>query len=240
MINKDLYSYIFKRKSTRKYEMKPLSEDFIFEIKEYVNAIEPLYPDIKVAYHITDTVKGVFSAKAPHYIVVSSEKKPGYLENVGFMFQQVDLFLASKGFGSCWLGMSKPVEKATDELDFIITLAFGLSMESPYRMESQFKRKQLSEISLGSDDRLKAAQFAPSATNSQHWFFVAEQGKIHCYLKKLGAVQAVMYENMNKVDIGIAIAHLAIATKYFHGEFAFSVEENAAKIERFYYIGTVA
>lgn len=239
MIGIDLYDYIFKRKSTRKYEMIPLTEELLLEIKEYTKTVETLYPDIKVEYRIADAVKGALSAKAPHYMLITSEKKTGYLTNVGFIFQHVDLFLASKGLGSCWLGLAKPMEKTKDELDFVIALAFGHPTESPFRETTQFKRKQLSEISIGTDDRLVCAQLAPSATNSQNWFFVCEQEKIHCYLKKLNAVQAIIYEKMNKIDIGIAIAHLCIATKHFNKDFIFSSKKNATMLDAYTYIGTV-
>ena len=238
-MNKDLYECIFKRKSTRKYDMTSLPSKLLTEIEEYIKTVTPLYPEIKIEYRITDAVKGIFSAKAPHYIVVSSEKKAGYLTNVGFIFQHVDLFLASKGLGSCWLGMSKPTEKISGNLEYVVTLAFGMPMESPFRTRDQFNRKQLDEISIGEDKRLPCAQLAPSATNSQHWFFVCEQGSIHCYIKKLNALQTMIYENMNKIDIGIAIAHLAIATKYEQADFIFSVEKNMADIKGYIYIGTV-
>lgn len=234
----DLYEYIFKRRSTRKYEMAPLAGELILEIQKYISAVSPLYPDIKVEYKISDMVKGVFSVKAPHYLVISSESKPGYLMNAGFIFQHVDLFLASKGLGSCWLGMARPPKKADGELDYVIAIAFGKPAESPHRELSQFKRKPLPEISKGSDERLICAQLAPSATNSQHWFFVCEQESIHCYLKKLNAVQAMIYSNMNQIDIGIAIAHLSIATKHFQKDFSFS-KKAAPEVSGYVYIGTV-
>ena len=237
-MNNDLYEYIFKRKSTRKYDMTPLSGDRILELQEYISTVPPLYSDIKIEYKISNMIKGVFSVKAPHYLVISSENKPGYLMNVGFIFQHVDLFLSSKGLGSCWLGMARPPEKTDGELDYVIALAFGKPIESPFREISQFKRKQLSEISKGTDERLLCAQLAPSATNSQHWFFICEQGNIHCYLKKLNAVQALMYSSMNQIDIGIAVAHLSIATEHLQKDFYFSKKE-AENVNGYVYIGTV-
>ncbi len=44
-------------------------------------------------------------------MIISSENTEGYLMNIGFIFQQMDLYLSSIGLGSCWLGMAKPTEK---------------------------------------------------------------------------------------------------------------------------------
>jgi nitroreductase len=55
-----------------------------------------------------DSVKGLLLVKAPHYLLLFSENKPGYLLNTGFIFEQIDLFLSSSGIGSCWLGLTNP------------------------------------------------------------------------------------------------------------------------------------
>ncbi len=237
----NLYDYIFKRKSTRKYDMTPLKEEQLEEIKAFADKLKPLYKDIKVEYIVANAaeVKNILPIKAPHYFIISSESKEGYLTNVGFMFQQMDLYLSSKGIGTCWLGMAKPIKKINTRLEFVIILAFGKALGSPYRELSEFKRKSLSEISSGEDERLEGARLAPSATNSQHWFFAAKDGKIHAYQKKLNMVQALMYDKMNKVDIGIALCHLYVATEHFGKDFVFTKEEHPKEIEGYIYTGTV-
>ncbi|MCR3923503.1 MAG: nitroreductase, partial [Firmicutes bacterium] len=181
----------------------------------------------------------LFSIKAPHYFIISSETKDGYLTNVGFMFQQIDLFLASKGIGSCWLGMAKPTEQLDSKLQLVIVLAFGPALKSPHRELANFKRKPLAEISSGSDERLACARLAPSATNSQNWFFVCDDGNIHIYKKKLNPVSALMYEKVNGVDIGIAICHLYVATLRQGKAFAFSRCITVKEVAGYTYIGTV-
>lgn len=237
----NLYNYIFKRKSTRKYDMTPLQEEQLAEIKNFADNLKPLYKDIKVEYFIANAtdVRNILPVKAPHYFIISSEKKDGYLINVGFMFQQMDLYLSSKGLGSCWLGMAKPNKKINTKLEFVIILAFGKAINSPYRELSEFKRKSLSEISMGIDERLEVARLSPSATNSQNWFFVADNGKIHAYQKRLNLVQALIYDKMNKIDMGIAVCHLYIATEYHGKNFIFEKEEDPKEIKGYIYIGTV-
>ena len=68
----DLYNYIRKRKSVRKYDMIPLSEEQLSRIEQFAKNLKPLYPGIKTAYEITSAVKSIFPLKAPHYFVISS------------------------------------------------------------------------------------------------------------------------------------------------------------------------
>ncbi|MGV8906920.1 MAG: nitroreductase family protein [Acetobacterium sp.] len=236
----NLYNNIFKRKSIRKYDMTPLPNQTLKEIENFAENLIPLYGDIKIGYEMVSHVKNIMPVKAPHYLIISSENKKGYLMNVGFMFQQMDLFLADKGLGSCWLGMAKPEEKMETDLEFVIILCFGKAMESSYRELSEFKRKSLSEISSGQDDRLECARLAPSAVNSQNWFFVADEGKIHIYQKKLNPVKRLIYHKMNQVDIGIAACHLYVATEH-HGQNPIMTEDKGAiELKGYTYILTVA
>lgn len=237
----NLYDFIFKRKSTRKYDMTPLTDGQLAEIKAFADNLKTLYKDIKVEYTIAndEDVKNILPVKAPHYFVISSEKKDGYLTNVGFMFQQMDLFLSSKGLGTCWLGMAKPNKKISTKLEFVIILAFGKALDSPYREFSEFKRKALSEISTGTDERLEVARLAPSATNSQNWFFAAENGKIHTYQKRVNPIMALVYDKINKIDMGIAICHLYFATEHLGKNFIFSKEAKPKEMKGYTYIGTV-
>lgn len=235
----NLYDSIFKRKSIRKYDMNPLPEAVLEEIEAFARIIKPLDETIKVAYTVVSHVKNILPVKAPHYFIISSENKEGYLTNAGFMFEQMNLYLSSKGLGSCWLGMAKPEEKMETKLEFVIILCFGKSIGSPYRELSEFKRKPLSLISRGQDDRLESARLAPSATNSQNWFFVCEKGKIHIYQKKLNPLKMAIYGKMNKIDIGIAACHLYLATEHQGKNPIISKDKGARELKGYTYRLTI-
>ena len=169
-------------------------------------------------------------------MIISSENTEGYLMNIGFIFQQMDLYLSSIGLGSCWLGMAKPTEKIDTTLEFVIILAFGNSLDNPHRELSEFKRKPLSEISNTADQRLEVARLAPSATNSQPWYFVNDGDIIHVYSVKLGIVKAMMYNRMNRIDIGIALAHVYVSN---HLNFELTIEQNPPVVKGYSYITSV-
>ena len=215
----NLYNAIFHRKSIRKFDITPLSSDILSEIKQYVNSVKPLEANIETEFSFitTEDVKNLLPVKAPHYFCIYSKRAEHYLMNVGFMLQQIDLYLSARGFGSCWLGMASPTNKVPtqiDGMDFVIMLAFGKSAETLYRSDvSEFKRKSLDEMgnAVGVQDLLNAVRLAPSATNSQPWFITGDAQRMQISRVKLGPIKALVYDKMNQIDVGIAMCHLYLS-----------------------------
>ncbi|MDR1992628.1 MAG: nitroreductase [Nitrososphaerota archaeon] len=222
---------IRKRKSIRKYEKTPLDDVTLSKIETQITNVKPLYPDIKYSIKITNKLKGLFGITSPHYLVFCSDEKEGYLENIGFIGQQLDLFFSKSGLGSCWLGMAKPQEKNTQPL--VICMAFGKPAEPLHRNILDFKRKSLSTISEGTDKRLEAARLAPSGMNAQNWYFIAQPDKIHCYRKKPTFSFAPV--RLGCIDLGIALCHIAKESE----QFTFIKEDNSPQRKNCIYMGTV-
>lgn len=225
MVMTDLYPQIFKRKSIRNYDLNPLKGIVLENIIEHINNLEPLYADIKVDLKIVsqNDVNQRMMKKAPHYIVGFSEVKEGYKINVGFMLQQMDLFFSANGLGSCWQGIPKPKKNVlkSSNLEFVILMAFGNANIPLHRTSTmEFKRKPLHEISDIKNEGhagalLEAARLAPSATNSQPWFFKGNHHLIHVYVVKPNIFRAIMLKRYILIDIGIALYHLKLAAEHF-------------------------
>ena len=227
---------IRKRKSIRKYDPAKLDAARLDAVRAQIEAVMPLFPDIRYSVGITDKTKGMFGLKAPHYLLFYSEEKDGSLENIGFIGQQMDLFFSGSGLGSCWLGMAKPEEREAGGLPFVICMAFGKPAEPLHRDISEFKRKSLDEIIEGADERLEAARLAPSGMNAQNWFFAADGGKIHCYITKPGGLLGFGSNRLGFIDMGIALCHIAQESS----DFRFAKEEGAPERKGCTYVGTVA
>jgi len=216
MTNSKLYEAIFSRRSIRKYDMISLSEEALKSIREYADSVKPLDESIpyEFTYLGTDDVKNILPVKAPHYICLYSQKKGNYLMNAGFMLQQIDLYLSASNLASCWLGMAKPskgVPQLHNDLEYVIMLAFGNTAEPIHRADtSEFKRKSMSSISsiVNRDELLEPVRLAPSASNTQPWFFSEKAGVITVSREKLSFIKAPLYDKMNQIDIGIALCHL--------------------------------
>ena len=236
----DYYDVIFKRKSVKKYDQTPLDERALEEISNQLKNLKPMYNDIKTEVKIIP-LKQVETKKkqAPHYIAVFSEPKNDYLVNVGYMLQQMDLFLSGNDIGSCWQGSPRPNEDVlkSSDLEFVIVMSFGNPKKSKSKElhrngASDFKRKSLSEISTvkGLDEVLEAARLAPSAGNSQPWFFTGDENMIHAYGPKPYAVKehkAPKVKKYNVISMGIALYHLQVALEHFGRKAEITSDENA-------------
>jgi nitroreductase len=210
----ELSSIIYKRKSVRKYTGEPVSDETIASILKFCDRAKPLDPDIKVKAIVVnrDQVRFYLPWKTPQLIAVFSENKPGYLENAGFLFQQVELYLQSIRLGACWLGLGKfrkTEVPQVDGMEFVIFIAFGIPEETQFRSGiAEFQRKSLAEIADLEEPRLECARLAPSSTNSQPWYFTHEGDTIHAFCCEAGFLRNKLLGNMNRIDMGIALAHL--------------------------------
>ncbi|OPX43213.1 nitroreductase family protein [Ruminiclostridium hungatei] len=221
MTNSELYKVIFKRKSVRKYDLTPLAQEKLEMLQAFLKTVKRLEEGIRTEFLIqtADEVSSVFAVKAPHYITFYSESKAGYLINAGFIMQQVDLFLSANNIGSCWLGVAKPnknVPQAKDGLQYVIMLAFGNASGAVHRESTQqFRRKSLAEITSieGAEQLLEPVRLAPSAGNSQTWFFTGDTREIIVSRKKAGIIKAQLYGKMNHIDSGIALCHLWLSAE---------------------------
>lgn len=227
---------IRRRKSIRKYDMTALDAATLERVREQIASVKSLYSHLKHSIEVVEKTKGLFGIKAPHYLVFGSEEKDGAHENIGFIGQQMSLFFSELGIGSCWLGMSKPEDRTDSAYPFVISMAFGKPAEPLHRNLSDIKRKPLSEISEGADERLEAARLAPSGMNAQNWYFVADNGKIHCYRKKANPLFGLMTDKLGRIDMGIAICHIAMESSGF----SFIKEANEPSRKGFVYVGTVS
>ena len=231
---------IFKRKSCRSFTGKPVDAEMIEKILSF--DLKPLYPEIKVRMDIVgrDRVKCICPWTTPQLITVYSEEAEGYLENIGFLFQQMDLYLQTLGLGVCWLGLGRMNPRTTAEVDgmkFVIMLAFGHPKGEQLRHDGKdFKRKAMNELSDLPDPRLEPLRLAPSATNSQPWFVTHEDGVLRIWREQLGMIKQRTLGKMNKIDMGIGLCHLYVT----HQEtFRFWREEEPPTLDGQIYVGSV-
>jgi nitroreductase len=226
----DLYNSISRRKACRKYIEEPLDEEQLEEIKTALNTFKPLHPDVPLNYRFASKTKGIFHVKAPHYLIISGQGKEGEEENAGFIGQQLMLWLDSYGLGGVWLGASKDATRERSSSD-IIVLAFGKPEGSPHRTISEFKRKNISDITnIPDDECIKAVHLAPSGINIQPWYLKKTGSKLLIYRQLLKPPMSLAYK-LTRVDIGIALCHYAVACRHFGKPFNFHLggKEEAKK-----------
>ncbi|MBR4446868.1 nitroreductase family protein [Methanobrevibacter sp.] len=214
----NLEDTIYKRQSIRKYEKSPLGPEILNELRNFISNAKVLNPDIDWSYDIVGpkNFRMLQRFKPPHALLLFSETKQNYLQNIGFIFQQVDLYLQSRGIGSCWIGAGNPknYDNPNPEQKFIILMVFGKPQGEIYRERSQFERKIVCEISDERDSKLIPAQLAPSAANSQTWYFTHnDDGSYNLYRNKPKFRLNKKMDAWNQIDMGIALAHMYVANQ---------------------------
>lgn len=226
-----LEEQIYLRKSCRKYLDEPVNLDLI---DEFMSNVKPLNEDIKYRYEFLkqNEVSSKMHFKAPYYLAIYSEIKENYIVNAGFIFQQLCLYLQSQGIGSCWLGLGSPKKK---DSEFVILISFGKS-DDMTRTLDEFKRNNLSKISDEVDESLIPAQLAPSAMNSQPWYFKHTVDGFDVYQVKQNIIKRQLLKRWNPIDMGIAISHMYIANE---NTFEFKIKDNFDELKGYTYIGSI-
>ncbi|MBQ6895604.1 MAG: nitroreductase family protein [Oscillospiraceae bacterium] len=238
----NLKDMIYHRKSFRSYTDEQLDVNTLRKIEDFIKNAKRLYPGEKLSWDIIgpEKIKCILPWRAPHNIAIYAERSTEALVNLGFVFQQVDLYLQSIGLGTCWLGMGKIADEAGEEftdhsgMKCVMMIAFGKSEENLRSNAGEFKRKTLEEIADRADEKLECARLAPSAVNSQPWYFVHSGNTIHTYCMDR-FFRKQFLGDMNKMDVGISLAHIYIENE---DRFRYFTVENPPAEKGYLYIGS--
>ena len=232
-MNNELYDMIYKRKSFHLFRNigdEHISKEEINDIEEHFSKLVPLVDDIKVKFKIVKD--GITCKRGQEYcILIYSEKKENYLQNVGYLGEQLDLYLVSKNIGTLWFGIGRVEDKQLDGLDFVIMIAIS-KIDSPEKFRKDMfksKRKSLEEIWQG-DKYIEIAnivRFAPSACNTQPWLVEEADDELRIYRNsgKRGIMPKNLVMYYNQIDIGIFLYFLELC-----------LEKNKIKFERSLFI----
>ena len=165
---------------------------------------------------------------------------PHMEEAFGYSFEMFVLYAQSIGIGTVWIGgtMARPAfERAmaleqnermpcvsplgypagkrsvretimrkairADSRNSFETIFFDGTFDVPLTKE---KAGRLAEV-------LEMVRLAPSAVNKQPWRVLADKNGVHFYLKRAKGFVSEAVGDMQKVDLGIALCHFALAAK---------------------------
>ena len=219
-MDNSLYDMIFKRKSFHLFRNigdEKITDEEIKDIEKYFIRITPLVKDIKVKMKIIKD--GATCMRGQEYcILFYSEKKENYLQNIGYIGEQLDLYLVSKNIGTLWFGIGKAKEKQMDGLDYVIMIAIAkVDSEEKFRKDMyKSKRKEIPEI-WENDNYMEIAnivRFAPSACNTQPWLVESSENELKVYRYRKEGKRGIMPKNMvkyfNQIDIGIFLCFLEL------------------------------
>ena len=221
ILNSAFYEMIFKRKSFhifRNVGNESISIDELGDIQNAYSEFTPLNPEIKTAIRIVPEKQTNCKRGGEYCILLYSEKKDGYLQNIGYLGEQLDLYLVSRNIGTLWFGIGKTKEEPFENMEFVIMFSIRkISDGSKYRKDMfKSKRKSVEEIWEGEQISgvTDIVRFAPSACNSQPWFVNNTDGKLSVYRYKKKGKRGIMPADKvsyyNRIDIGIFLCFLDI------------------------------
>lgn len=239
-----LYQMIFKRKSFHIFRevTEKIAPEELESIEAVYKTFQPLIAGVKTDIRIVPQEGTTCKRGAEYCILLYSEKKDNYLQNIGYLGQQLDLYLATLNIGALWFGIGKIEEAKYNDLDFVIMIAIAKMPENKFRKNMfKSKRKPLEEVWLGDYHKElgNIVRFAPSACNTQPWIVVAEacELKVYRYKKpgKRGIMPAALVAHYNRIDIGIFLLFIELCLKHDHRNFEREVylddyEDEAEKV----------
>ncbi len=217
----DYYKQIFKRKSFHIFkDTLALTIDEIRGLEDFIKTVKPLNAEIKTEICIVPENETTCKRGGEFCILFYSEAKGEYLRNIGYMGEQIDLYLASRDIGALWFGIGKPKDMQVNGLDFVIMISIAKMPSDKFRKDMfKSKRKALSEIWNG--DTLGIAEivrFTPSACNTQPWIVENTGSDLMVYRfkkpGKKGIMPADKVRYYNKIDMGIFLFMLETCLTY--------------------------
>ena len=221
-MDEQLYQMVFKRKSFHIFKNTLIiSEEELAQIETAFLECKPLIPEIKVSMKIVPAAATTCKRGQEYCILLYSEKKEGYLPNIGYLGQQLDLILASMNIGALWFGIGKTDVRCDGELDFVIMIAIAKMEETKFRKNMfKSKRKPIEEIWFGEYylEAANIARFAPSACNTQPWIVESNEQELRVFRYKKPGKRGIMPADKvsfyNRIDIGIFLLILEVCLKH--------------------------
>ncbi len=219
-MDETLYQMIFKRKSFHLFRNtgdQPITKEELQDIENAYKKCIPLYPDIHTEIRIVPAEETTCKRGEEYCILLYSEKKDNYLQNIGYLGEQLDLYLVSRNIGTLWYGIGKTDEISYHDLSFVIMIAIKkIESETSFRKDMfKSKRKPIEEIweGAGITGVTEVVRFTPSACNTQPWLVKNEKDiSVYRYKKtgKRGIMPADKVSYYNRIDIGIFLCFMEL------------------------------
>ena len=208
----DYYKQIFKRKSFHIFkDTETLTDIELQRLESFIETVIALNSEIKTEICIVPESETTCKRGGQYCILFYSETKDEYLRNIGYIGEQIDLYLASQNIGALWFGIGKPQNMQMNGLDFVIMISIAKMPEDKFRKD-MFKSKRKSMTEIWNGNTLGVAEivrFTPSACNTQPWIVenIGSELMVYRYKKpgKRGIMPADKVRYYNKIDMGIFI-----------------------------------
>lgn len=235
---------IQRRTSVRTYSKLPIPAEVKEKVIQYFQHLKGPF-EVPIRFEWLDKLQIKTEAKiklgtygmiqgASSFIVAVTPKQEHNMEQLGYVFENLILYLTSLGLGTCWLAgtfnkseFSKAMQTGPDEILPIVTpVGYASALRSPIDLllkplPGLKQRKSWPDLfftnnfdtSLTRDAAgdyvtpLEMVRLAPSASNKQPWRIIKQNEHFHFYLAHDPIYSHRYPYDIQKVDLGIAMCH---------------------------------
>lgn len=242
-MNTSIKDIICRRKSVRTFNGEPLRTEDRQKLDEFLKAlnnpfdvpVEFRFLDAKEHELSSPVIVGT-----KEYVAAKVRRVIQFEIAFGYSFETFCLFAESLGIGTVMLAATisrSSFEKAMEIKD---TEVMPVASPIGYPADKQSVREKLMRKGIKADERLpfdtlffensfaqgltpehagqfrdalEMARLAPSAANKQPWRAIVCGNRVHFYEKKTKAMSDNPLGDIQKVDVGIALAHFDLTLK---------------------------
>jgi nitroreductase len=146
----ELYQAILKRRSTRRYDPRPLDDRLLDEVVQLASEARPLVEGNTFGYRLVRRVEkedlgaflGMYGAlvSVPHLLVPHIVGGRHALTDLGFRMEQVAVRITAMGLASCFIGALSSVEAVNRRFGLVKDAAVGAALvvgRAPKRLGSK-------------------------------------------------------------------------------------------------------
>jgi nitroreductase len=244
-----LYNTIHARHSVRRFDRRRLDDETLAQVRQIISAVKPLVRENEFQANLVDVTPGTDLARSlggygrivnpPHYLVpyVLGRRHP--LVDAGFRVEQISVYLAALGIGSCFIGALTREEEVRTLYNLPEGARIGafLVLGRPSQALGGRATNRLLRLVAGATEKLpprgvffegsfdnpvtppqpvapliEAARQAPSAVNAQPWRFLWLDGKLFLFVTRNNRrYGSGIGEHYCFHDAGAAMANVALA-----------------------------
>ncbi|MBQ6927857.1 MAG: nitroreductase [Oscillospiraceae bacterium] len=239
----DILDLIGKRRSVRSFDGSELSAEEKSALRSFASSAENpwrLWVEIRLLDKREHLLSSAVIKGETAYLAAKTARAPHAEEAIGYSLEALMLRALSMGLGTVWLGgtldrraFERAMDLESDELMPCVSpvgrpaakmslretvMRGGTGATSRQSFSSLFFDgafgTPLSEEAAGELlEPLRAVQRAPSAINRQPWRAVRCGRSVHFYVRHSIPINMRSTGDLQKIDLGIALCHFALAAE---------------------------
>lgn len=238
---KQLESLVRNRRSVRTYDGRELDTQDLEKLSAFMEQIENPYGipvTFKLLDAKKEGLKCPVVSGTNLYVGAKVQHAPHAEEAFGYSFEKLVLYAQSLGIGTVWIGgtmdraaFSRAMELGEGERmpcvsplgypakkmsmrETVMRKAAKADHRAPFGtlfFDGSFAHPLTEEKAGELAKALEMVRWAPSAVNKQPWRAVVGDNAVHFYLKHSKGFVSDAVGDMQKIDLGIALCHFALA-----------------------------